>query len=51
LLSSSSHIRIKNSDFLACVDCGLLWSEVDPKELQSLLSESGDKKVRARLGL
>ena len=51
LLSGSSHIRIKESGFLACADCGLLWSEVDAKELQRLLSESGDKAVKARLGL
>jgi hypothetical protein len=51
LLSGSSHIRIKKSGFLACADCGLLWSEVDATELQSLLSESGDKKVKTRLGL
>jgi hypothetical protein len=49
--SGSAHLRIKKSGFLACADCGLLWSEVEPSELQSLLSKSGDKKVKARLGL
>ena len=51
LFSSSSHIRIRKSGFFACVDCGLLWSEVDTTKLQSLLSESGDPKLKARLGL
>ena len=51
LLCGSSHIRIKKSGFHACADCGLLWSEVDATKLQSLLSESGNKAVKARLGL
>jgi hypothetical protein len=51
LLCGSSHIRINKNGFLACADCGLLWSEVDAKELRALLSESGGKKVKARLGL
>ena len=51
LLCGSSHIRIKTSGFLACADCGLLWSEVDAAKLRSLLSESGNKTVKTRLGL
>ena len=51
LLSGSNHIRIKKSGFLACADCGLLWSEVDVTELQRLLRESGNKAVKTRLGL
>jgi len=51
LLCGSGHIRIKKSGFLACADCGLLWSEVDATELQTLLSQSGNKAVKTRLGL
>jgi hypothetical protein len=51
LLSGSGHIRIRKNGFLACVDCGLLWTEVDTEELQKLLRKSGNKAVKARLGL
>ncbi len=48
-LCSSSHIRIRKPGFLACTDCGLLWSEVDFKKLKELMAESGNKSVKARL--
>ena len=50
-LCNSSHTPISKQGFLACTDCGLLWSEVDAKALQKLLTESGNKSVKARLGM
>lgn len=50
-LCNSSHIQIKKPGFLACSDCGLLWSEVDSKKLRTLLAESGNKSVKTRLGV
>ena len=50
-LSSSSHIRIKKPGFLACTNCGLLWSEIDARKLETLLTESGNKTVKARLAI
>ncbi len=50
-LASHNHIPIKKGSFLACVDCGLLWSEVDPRKLRSLLTENGKQTTKARLGL
>ena len=51
VLSGSSHIPIKKHAFLACMECGLLWSEVDAAKLKTLLTQSGNKSLRTRLGL
>ena len=50
-LTVGNHIPVKKAGFLACVDCGLLWSEVDATKLQALRAGSGDKSVKARLGI
>ena len=51
LLANANHIAIKRGGFLACTDCGLLWSELNPAALRKLLSENGNKAVKERLGL
>lgn len=51
LLCGSSHIRIREGGFLACAECGLLWSELDAKKLRALLLENGTKTVKTRLGI
>ena len=50
-LCAKSHVRISSGGFLACAECGLLWSEVGSGELQKILIESGTPAVKARLGL
>jgi hypothetical protein len=51
LLTSTNHIPVKKGGFLACTDCGLLWSEVEAGKLREVLVQSGSKPLKARLGL
>jgi len=37
--------------FVACQDCGLMWSAIDHTELASLLIQKGTKTTRKRLRL
>ena len=37
--------------FTACLDCGHLWSSVNPKKLTKIMRKHGRKKARARLQL
>ena len=50
-LTNANHIPVKKRGFLACMDCGLLWSEVDTGKLREILIQSGSKPLKARLGL
>lgn len=50
-LCKANHIAVKKGGFLACTDCGLLWSEVDAGKLKALLAENGNKSLKARLQL
>ncbi len=34
----------------ACFQCGKVWAELDPVQLQALLSKSGTEELKARLG-
>lgn len=40
-----------DGDFIACADCGMLWSGVEPKQVQEIVRDSGTTKLRARLGM
>ena len=40
LLTFKTHVPVLEA-FLACFDCGHLWSKVSPKELESLVIEKG----------
>ena len=51
VLASASHIPVKKMGFLACADCGLLWSQVEAGDLRKLLAQSGSRSLKARLGL
>ncbi len=35
--------------FQACVDCGMLWSSVEPKVIQEIMQTSGTARSRERL--
>ena len=35
--------------FVACLDCGLLWSAIDKVELTSLLARKGRRKIKQEL--
>jgi hypothetical protein len=35
----------------ACVDCGLVWSEVEPQELREIIAKGGSEYVKQGLGL
>jgi hypothetical protein len=37
--------------FVACLDCGLVWSGIDQNELSSLLTEKGTKKTKKQYRL
>jgi len=37
--------------FVACLDCGLLWSAIDQSELSDLLTEKGTKRTKAKYRL
>ena len=39
-LTFKTHVRVLEA-FLACFDCGHLWSKVSPKELETLVIEKG----------
>ena len=52
LAFTGTDIRIKNADrFMACLDCGLLWSKIDTTKLVKVLSKKASKKVKQRLNL
>ena len=36
---------------VACLDCGLLWSALDPDRLVSLMTKKGTRKTRKKLRL
>jgi len=48
-LVSSADVKV-NGGFCACCDCGLLWSQVNAKELTGLLERSGTERTVKRLG-
>ncbi len=40
-----------NAPLCACADCGLVWSDIDVKELRNLISQAGKKDTKEQLGL
>ncbi len=49
---SSKTVSIAGGDkFTACLDCGHLWSSVNPKKLTKVMQDHGKKKVKIRLKL
>ncbi|MBI3880614.1 MAG: hypothetical protein HY301_11205 [Verrucomicrobia bacterium] len=50
MLVGSADVKV-TAGFCACCDCGLLWSQVNAKELTRLLKQSGSEKTAKKLGL
>ena len=50
LTTGSADVRIKQTTYTACAECGLLWTQIDPRRLREVLVESGSKTVRQKLG-
>ncbi len=40
-----------SSDFFLCIDCGLNWNSLDPKQIQKAIQELASEDVRQGLGL
>ena len=41
---------MKSEWFWACLDCGHLWSRVDPEELKKFISKHADEATQNRWG-
>jgi hypothetical protein len=46
-----SYVVPFKSPLRACVDCGLVWTDIDDQELRGLISQAGDNETKKRLGL
>ena len=40
---------LDSSRFRACADCGLVWSKVDPRELEDFIQKHGTIKLKATI--
>lgn len=50
LTAGAAHVPITDKTFIACAECGLLWTRIDPEKLQRVVRESGSKSAREKLG-
>lgn len=48
-LIPSSEVSFK-SPLCACADCGLVWTDIEPNELRSLVSRHGKNADKKQLG-
>jgi hypothetical protein len=39
------------SGALACLDCGLAWTRLDPRQLRRLITDKGTEETKVALGL
>jgi hypothetical protein len=37
------------SDFSSCLSCGLVWSDLDPRELRTFIERHGSRKAKVAL--
>ena len=44
------NIRLENR-FFGCLDCGLVWAQIDAKKLTGVIAKKGNKSIKGRLGL
>jgi uncharacterized C2H2 Zn-finger protein len=42
-------VRFRDAEFLACLSCGLVWSELRPDELRAYIERHGDAVAKSRL--
>jgi hypothetical protein len=47
---SRRDIPIKNS-FETCLDCGLMWGNISQKKLLSVITKTGSKRLKRKLGI
>ncbi len=45
------NVRIKKNDFCGCGECGCVWSEIDPEQLEKIIKSKGNIAAKKRLGL